>query len=289
MTSYPKVFIVILNHNGKDIIKNCLKSVFKINYPNFETVVVDNGSTDGSLESIKAGFSKVHFIKNEVNLGFSAGNNVGIRFALEKMADFVLLLSPTIEVEPDFLAELVRISMTDKKIGLSSPLIFKNRTKEIWFAGGNVDWFKMKAHHDDIRKQHLGEYFETGFASGRVMLVRKDVFAASGLLDEDFFAYWEDVDFSIRVQKAGFKTVVVPSSTIYNFEKSAEHEANKLYWLVLSELIFFKKNTAFPKTIWISTYVALCRLKNYLDLNFKKNTLNKVVRKAYCDFDKFSN
>ena len=88
-SNIPKVFVVILNYNGRDMIKSCLDSVFSSDYSNLEVVFVDNDSTDGSLEFSKNLFPKFHFIKNEKNIGFSAGNNVGIRFALEKMADYI--------------------------------------------------------------------------------------------------------------------------------------------------------------------------------------------------------
>jgi hypothetical protein len=285
MDKYPKVFIVILNYNGKDVIKNCLKSVFKINYPNLEIVVVDNGSIDGSLEMVKADFSRAHFIKNTVNLGFSTGNNVGIRFALEKMADFVLLLNSDTEVEPDFLSKLIKASMIDKTIGISSPIVFKNKTKNIWFAGGSIDWLKMKSYHTNTIKDSVRPY-ESGFISGCAMLIKKDVFRECGLLDEDFFLYWEDVDFSVRAQKANFKTVVVPTSTVYHFEKSEGNKPHKIYWLVLSGLLFFKKNAAFPLSLWLKIYVFLRRIKNYHDVSTKKDPNSLAVQKAYQDFAK---
>ena len=287
MEKYPKVFIAILNYNGKDVIKNCLKSVFKIDYPNFEVVVVDNNSTDGSLELAKASFSKMHFIKNEVNLGFSTGNNIGIRFALEKMADFVLLLNNDTEVAPDFLEKLIAPSMLDEKIGLSSPFIFKDKSADIWFSGGKINWFSMKARNLSTQPQ-ADSYFETGFVSGCSMLVRKDVFKKIGLLDEDFFLYWEDTDFSVRAQKADLKTIVVPQSHIYHFEKSEEQKANKTYWLVLSGLLFFQKNATFPLNIWIYFYTLLRKLKNFKDVVHKKNDLAIIVQKAYRDFAKIN-
>ena len=118
MKNFPKVFIIILNYNGQDVIKKCLASVFKNEYADFEVVVVDNNSTDGSLEAAKNNFSKAHFIKNEANLGFSAGNNVGIRFALERMAKYVLLLNNDTEVEKDFLEKLVAVA--EEKLRVSA-------------------------------------------------------------------------------------------------------------------------------------------------------------------------
>ena len=107
MKNYPKVFVVVLNYNGGHFIKKCLASVFKNDYPDFEVVVVDNGSKDGSLEMAKSNFSKAVFIKNEENLGFATGNNIGIRYSLERMADYVCLLNNDTEVEKDFIEKLI--------------------------------------------------------------------------------------------------------------------------------------------------------------------------------------
>jgi hypothetical protein len=282
MLKHPKVFIVVLNYNGKKIIKKCLSSIFKIDYPSFEVVFVDNNSTDGSLELAKSCFSKANFIKNEENLGYSAGNNVGIRFSLERMADYVLLLNNDTEVENDFLSKLVEVAESDEKIGLISPVIFDGKTKEIWFSGGEIIWNRMSNRHArDIKTQ---DYYETGFITGCSMLVKAAVFKAIGLLDEDYFLYWEDADFSLRARKAGFKNMVVSSSWIYHFEESEKNRQNKIYWLVVSGLIFFKKNTPWNKKYWVRTYLALRKAKNLWDVRFKKDETALTVRKAYNDF-----
>jgi GT2 family glycosyltransferase len=279
---FPKVFIVILNYNGQEVIKKCLTSVFKLDYQNLEVVVVDNDSNDGSLELAKSGFSKAHFIKNEANLGFAAGNNIGIRFALERMARYVLLLNNDTEVEKDFLSRLIEVAEMDPKVGLASPVIFNGYNKHVWFSGGKIDWLKMKARH--ITEITAVDFYETGFISGCALLVRSDVFKKIGLLDEDYFLYWEDVDFSLRAKKAGFKNAVVASSWVYHFEKSESDKKSKIYWLVVSGLIFFQKNTPFFWQPWIWSYIKMRKIKNFLDIKLTRNELAPTVKKAYQDF-----
>jgi len=285
MSSFPKIFIIILNYNGKDVIKNCLTSVFKIDYPNYEVVVVDNNSSDGSLEFAKNNFSKAIFIKNEENLGFSAGNNVGIRFALERMADYVLLLNNDTEVEKDFLARLVEAAEKNEKIGIASPVIFNGHNRQIWFSGGRIKWLQMKAVNEQIAS--TAESYATSFITGCAMLVRSSVFKEIGLLDEDFFLYLEDVDFSLRARRAGFKNIVVTASWVYHLEKSEEKLKQKTYWLVVSGLIFFQKNTPWILRPWIKFYTMLRKLKNKVDLKFQRNELAETVAKAYADYKKY--
>jgi len=282
MKKHPKVFIVILNYNGLDVLKKCLTSVFKIDYSNLEIIVVDNNSLDGSLEMAKANFSKAIFIKNEANLGFAAGNNVGIKFALERAADFILLLNNDVEVEKNFLMQLIDNVAENEKVGIASPVIFNGETREVWFSGGHINWWGMKAiNRKDIQTKN---YFNTDFITGCAMLIRAVVFQKVGLLDEDYFLYYEDADFSLRSKKAGFQNMVVSSSWIYHFEKSQENPENKTYWLVVSGLIFFQKNANFLFKIWGGFYLILRKVKNYRDVKIKKDRISLVVRKAYQDF-----
>lgn len=283
MEKYPKVFIVVLNFNGRDVIKRCLNSVFKSDYPDFEVVLVDNNSSDDSFSIARANFSRAHFIKNEENLGFSTGNNVGIRFALERRADFVFLLNNDTEMEPDCLTRLVEAAeKIGRDVGIVSPVIFRGDSREVWFSGGRINWLRMKTEHYGAMKTK--EFYESGFISGCAMLVRREVFKTIGLLDEDFFLYWEDADFSFRAKRAGFKNYIISSAWLYHFEKSEERLKNKTYWLVISGLVFFKKNTVWWLKFWIVPYVFARRIKNWLDVKFKKNEMAPVVQKAYKDF-----
>lgn len=280
---FPKVFIIILNHNGGKIIRNCLESLAKVDYPNIFLVVVDNGSTDDSFVMIKNIFPNVHAIRNEKNLGFAAGNNVGIRYALEHCADYVLLLNQDTQVEPDFLKKLIVVAKSDSRIGILSPLIFWKRTSEVWFSGGRINWLTMKSIHE--RKLRSGNSYTTEFVTGCSMLIRKAVFEKIGLLSEKYFLYWEDADFSCKAEKGGFLKKVVPESRIYHFEAYSEPTSKKLYWLVYSGLIFFERNASFLVKLWINFYYQIRKVKNRFDLTFRDSENARVVRKAYYEFD----
>lgn len=279
MKNFPKINIVVLNYNGKDCIESCLKSLFCLNYPRFEVVVVDNNSTDGSLEMARRKFPKVTYIKNEENLGFSAGNNIGIKYSLEKMADFVLILNNDTEVEVNLLNKLVERMQSDSRVGIACPVILSSNSDKVWFSGGKIDWLRMKATH---------VAGSLDFVSGCSMLVRSGVFKKIGLFDEDFFLYWEDVDFSVRARKAGFINSIVHSCFVRHFEKSENNRKNKTYWLVLSGLIFFKKNASNWTKLWLWFYLTLRKAKNRYDLyKNKKDEIALIVQKAYQDFNKF--
>lgn len=276
----PKVFIVVLNYNGLRTIARCLSSIYRSSYANFEVVLVDNASTDGSLELAKQQFQRAHIIMNQVNTGFAKGNNLGIRFALEKFADYVLVLNNDAYLEPSTLETLVSYAEKNRAVGILSPLIF-TADKKIWFAGGKIDWLRMRTIHDDSRALKIP--YASDYLCGCSLLVSQAVFKKIGLLDEKFFLYYEDADLSIRARKAGFKIRIVPQAQIIHDEQSESDRPQKTYWLVLSGIIFFKKHTPFFLKPWMFLYLMFRKLKNRRDILNKKDGVSFAVSKAYKD------
>lgn len=279
----PKVFVVVLNWNGKERIIPCLRSVFSLGYGNFEVVVVDNASRDGSLETARSSFGRAHFIANEKNAGFAAGMNVGIRFALSKGAEYVWVLNNDAVVGKDSLSELVEAAMKSKK-ALLSPLILTPSGK-VWFSAGKIDFLRMRAVHTDpdvaVRAR---DPYETGYLTGCAMFIPKGFLKAGGLFDERFFLYYEDADLSLRAKKAGFKLLVAPKAVIVHGEQSTENK-EKNYWLVLSGLRFFEKHTPWHLRLWMWLYILLRKMKNRSD---KKKGRREafLVASAYENFQK---
>lgn len=282
---YPKVCAIVLNYNGGELTKDCLTSVYHSDYLNCEVVVVDNNSQDGSFELAKKYFSSAHFIKNEKNIGFAGGNNIAIRFALEKFADYIFLLNNDATVEKNAISKLVDFAEKNKEAGICSPIIY-NQSGKIWFSGGKIKWLTMKSIH--IAKILSNEPYETEFISGCAMLIKKDIFREIGLLDDRYFLYYEDDDFCVQARKKGFKCMVVPQARARHFEKSEENLENKVYWLVLSGLIFFKKHTPLIFRPWASFYLSLRKIKNWLDVRFRKDGLSRAVQRAYGDYKKLA-
>ena len=280
----PKIFIIILNYNGQDCLGQTLKSVFKLSYSDFQIVLVDNASTDNSFETARLNLPRSAFIKNPANLGFAAGMNIGIKYALERGADYVWLLNYDTEIKKDSLSELVSFMEKNKNFGLASPLIAKDDFSGIWFSGGKINWLKMKAIHEkeNLERNNLSPDYLTGCA----LFIRKEVFKKIGLLEEKYFLYYEDADFSVRAKRAGLRLAVVKDSLIFHKEKSEIKKENKIYHLVLSGLIFFQKNSPWWLKSWMLFYTFLRKIKNRRDLKDPKNILAPVVEKAYLDFKK---
>ncbi len=300
----PKIFVIILNYNGgKDLLKT-IESVVESDYLNLEIILVDNNSSDDSLNLAKQWvathcssenkFPKVHFIKNKKNLGFGAGNNIGIKYAFENGADFVFLLNNDALVQENTISNLVDSIKNEKNIGLVSPIIYSDLDyKKVWFSGGKINWWKMRAEH----VQYLTEQgvmtpcsndnnvIQSDFITGCAMLISRDIFEKVGLFDENIFLYYEDTDLSLRVKKADLRNLVVASSKVFHAEKSEENQSKKIYWLVLSGVYFFKKHAKDFWKIYLSIYLFLRKFKNFLDAKFRPNEVNLAVERAYGDID----
>jgi hypothetical protein len=216
----PKVTIIILTWNSYDVTRDCLLSLRKVDYPVFEIILVDNGSIDSSSEKLAQEFPEIKVIRNEKNLGFTGGNNVGIRDALKKNPDYLLLLNNDTIVTPAFLTEMIRVAETDSRIGMLNPKIYYfEPADKIWYAGGKYIRWKTFPVHFGLRQRDDGSYNQTqevSFVTGCALLVRSEVVRKIGLLDEVFFLSYEDVDWSARALEAGYKAMFVPASVIWH-------------------------------------------------------------------------
>jgi len=234
-----KVATVILHYKGAKNTLECLESLEKVNLSketNLEIVVVDNASTDGlpsAISNFQFPISNLKLIKNEENLGFAEGNNVGIRYALKNGADYVLVLNNDTIVDKGLIEELLKVSRSDSKIGIVAPKIYfapgfefhkdryakKDLGRVFWYAGGAMDWDNIIGHHRGVDGVDHGQYDkteETSFSSGCCMFIKKEVFGKVGLFDKKYFLYYEDADLSKRVKKAGYKIIYKPSAVIWH-------------------------------------------------------------------------
>jgi GT2 family glycosyltransferase len=218
--SRPKVAIIIVNWNGYVLTKACLESLKELEYPSFQLVVVDNGSVDGSGEKLKAEFSAIRLLTSAENIGFTGGNNLGIQWALDHFFDQVLLLNNDTLVEPEFLDPLVSFLEQNPDYGAVQPkIMFEAERDKLWNAGGGYfKGFEM-TWSIGIGKTDEGQFDQekdTPWITGCAILVRAAAIRQAGMLDNRFFAYYEDVEWSFRIKKSGFRLRYLPQSKIYH-------------------------------------------------------------------------
>ena len=215
----PTVYIIILNWNGQEVLGPCLDSLMRVTDPQLEIIVVDNGSTDSSREIVRQGFPGVELIENGENLLFAAGNNVGIEVALERGAEFILLLNNDTEVDPLFAAEMLR-AFDDPAVGVAGPKIYYYDDQErIWYGGGGFNRLTGVPFHRGLRRVE-GSFDdtpgETGWVTGCALMARREVFEQIGHLDPSYTIYCEDVDFCLRAASAGWSLRYVPSAKLWH-------------------------------------------------------------------------
>ncbi len=259
-----KIAIVILNFNGDEDTIECLKSIEKLSYLKQEllVIVVDNGSAKkfSIIRQLADQFSKGEFkiIRNEENLGFSGGNNVGIKYALENGTDYILILNNDTVVQGSLLKELLSVAKSDSNIGVVVPKIYfakgfeyhKERYKSeelgkvLWYSGGKIDWKNVLGSHRGVDEVDHGQYNdiqETDYATGCCMFVKAEVFKKIGFLNDNYFLYYEDNDFSQRAKKTGFKIIYAPKAIIWHKNAgSAGGSGSELqdYYITRNRLLF---------------------------------------------------
>jgi GT2 family glycosyltransferase len=233
-----RVGVVVLSWNGRDDTLACLASLQGVDYPDLVSIVVDNGSTDGTREAVAEAFPAADVVRVEENLGFAEGNNVGIRRALELGADYVLVLNNDVEVDAHFVTPLVEEAERRPDAGaLCSKILYMEPHDLIWFAGASFDprsgYNGRQFGYRERDDGRFDEVRETDRACGAAMLVSRAVLEEVGLFDADLFFYSEDVDWSLRARAAGYRHYVVPASKLWHkvsVTSGGENSPTTLYY-----------------------------------------------------------
>lgn len=276
------VAIVTVNYNTADDTKVFLKSLkqLKTQGVSVEVIVVDNGSEKPlSLEAKE----HTHLIRLEENTGFTGGYNAGIRQALKRNADYIMVVNNDTTVDPDLIQSLITVLDCDPKIGVVVPKIYfakghefhKDRyTKDelgkvFWYAGGSIDWKNAMSIHRGVDEVDHGQYDapeEISFATGCCMMFKKEVLQEIGLFDDRYFLYFEDADMSERIRLAGYKIYYAPRGILYHVNASSSGGAGKGnvlqdYFITRNQMLFGMMYAP------LRTKIALIRQSLQLSLN----------------------
>lgn len=240
------VTCIVLNWNGWQDTIACLESLQCTDYPNLSILVVDNGSTDNSVEKIRKSFEKIEILETVTNRGFAGANNLGIRLALDRQTDFVWLLNNDTVVEPGTLKALVTCAESDPKIGaVGSVLRYWHAPEKIQaWGGGTINlWTGYSTHL--VGPEGLESLTYLNAAS---VLLRSSVLRKVGILDEGYYIYWEDADMSYRIRAAGYKLAVAPDACLLHKESATtgDKSPSKDRYISASGIRFLRKFAYFP-------------------------------------------
>ncbi len=242
-STFPNVSIVLVNWQGADDTLACLDSLHELDYSNFGVIVVDNGSADNSVERILTMYPDLTLLQSGSNKGFSGGNNVGIRYALDHGANYVWLLNNDTTVDRNALRAMVQLAEHDSAIGAVSSVLFHMDRPEVVQAwgGGRIGFVTG-------RSRNLVKQGKLDYLTGASLLVKRAVFEEVGLLDEGYFMYWEDADFCLSIRRAGWRLAVAEESVVYHKESSSvgrKSVAQDVYFNA-SAVRFFRRNSRVP-------------------------------------------
>ena len=274
----PLVYIILINYNGfKDTVE-CIQSLKRISYTNYRILVVDNCSPkQPDKEDIEYIKENSIWIDGKYNRGFSGGNNLGMKYALEHGADYILLLNNDTTVEPDFLKLLVETAGSRPDAGLiCGKILYYTDPDRIWFAGGSFnERTAMPCHHlnDEINKDNSDRVEEITFATGCLWLLPKNTIKKIGFMDEEFFMYSEDDDYSCRIINAGMKILYRNNVVIYHKvgRSSGGLSKSAQYYMVRNGLYIIKKYAS------DKTYAYIKRMVFYTKRVIKKNYMLSAV------------
>lgn len=257
---------IIVHYNTPEETLRCIDSVLKAKHSSFDhtIMVIDNGSKEEFVLPAKwQGLSQLELVRSDSNLGFAGGNNLAIKQAVSKYnTDFVVLLNSDAHLDSKALEIMVESARNHPEVGMVNPKIYftancefhrdsytdDERGKVIWFAGGTVDWADVVSFHrgvDEVDRSQFDQAKQTDFATGCCVLIRREVIESVGLLSEDLFLYWEDVEYSLRAVERGYRLLFQPKAVVWHDNAGSGDGAGSdisLYYQTRNRLVLAAKS-----------------------------------------------
>jgi GT2 family glycosyltransferase len=235
------ISIIVLNWNGKKVLKGCLDSIRAQKFKNSEVIVVDNASTDGSQEMIKKKYAFVKLIKNKENRGYAGGNNIGIKKA---KGEYILILNNDTVLDKNFLKELWSNRKKADILGVKN--FYFDKKNIIWAIGSKVNKFTNRAKlvANNIPDSKKINKIKVEYLVGSAMLINKKVINKVGFLDESFFAYYEETEWQTRAKNKGFTISWIPSAKLWHkvaYSTGGGRSPLSAYYLVRNRGYYIKK------------------------------------------------
>ena len=259
----PLVISVILNTNRRIDTLECLDSLLGNSYPNQKVIVLDNHSTDGSVSAICEAHADVQIIELEKNLGYAGNNNIGIKAALAQGADWVFVLNEDVILDSECVRELVEVGEQDRRIGVLGPLVYHYSEPQVIQSAGGLLGKYWQSIHLGKNEPDRGQYrlpHAVEWISGCAILVRREAIEQAGMLDKDYFIYWEETEWCIRIGRAGWTILNVPGARIWHkgVQPNYTPKPSFTYYGTRNHLLTLAKHNA-PLSARFITWIQILR------------------------------
>jgi GT2 family glycosyltransferase len=257
---HPRVGAIVLCHNGIDLTLECLTSLLHQDYP-VEVIVVDNNSQDGTVAAVSTKFPQVQVVAVKQNLGYASGNNLGMQTAINRGCDIFFLVNNDTRLSPDCVSILVRALENNPSAGAVGPMVHTFEGLErISSAGGKIDWRYASAMNVGAGELDHAQYSArpVDFINGCGLMVTRKAVDRAGMLDPKYFMYWEETDWCMRIQQAGFQILFEPRARMQHKATLQDNEQSPttIYYLTRNRLLFFYRYASFPAKL-VTLYSAL--------------------------------
>jgi len=253
----PSVSVIVLTHNRKSYVLACLKSILSMSYPNYDVIVVDNGSTDGTYEAIRRGFPSVRLLRSTKNLGGAGGRNLGIKNATGK---YLLFVDDDVVVDKNLLNEFVSLIQKHPICILSPKILDYTDSSRFLGISHNINLLTGKASgvgYGEWDREQFDENMEVPMVGATCMFVEKKTLEKVGLFDETLNIPYEDSDFCLRARKCGVKVVYVYRAKVWHNARKPEIDRRlqwlgvttpeRAYFLIRNRILFMRKHSTLPK------------------------------------------
>jgi GT2 family glycosyltransferase len=277
-TKYPPVLIVILHFKGLENTRNCLRSVFKMNYPNFNVLVIDNGTGNEDSKNLIKEFNKLFWTPLSDNEGFAGGCNAGISFGIQNDYKYIWLLNNDTTVENSTLSQLVEVSEQQSKVGAANAAILNTVTNEVEPGRGIIDFTSGKTK---LKDSVNAEFIDCDWLAASNLLVSAEALKEVGAFDERYFLYFEDVELCHRLKLGGWKCLHVPKAHITHIGgASTEGELKhwRSYYYTRNRLLFFQTYANFSQRMAAFAAIWMHLIRHCVSLTMKGDEGSKQLQ-----------
>lgn len=283
-----KVGVVIVNYNGKKFQNDCIASLKRMDFQDYEVIVVDSGSTDCSIEMLRKCYPDVHVLEQNDNVGVAVGNNIGIHYSIQMGTEYTLLMNNDVELDKAMLS--IMLENANEQTIVVPKIFYYTPSDVLWFAGGRMNWNEATGEHVGLGEKDQGQYDQScyiDYSPTCCMLIHNSVFEKIGNIDEKTFMYFDDTDLCVRINDAGYKIKYVPMAKMWHKVSSSSGGEKSKYFVYYNTRNHFYFMDKYRKKMRLKArvHVDLKYLAKYI-VNPIRCKNERYILRAYRDYKK---